>query len=246
MVSATPPPVRVAVDNDFSVVVRGLAAVLGEHPDRVDVVEVGAPEGADVVVRDSFAATEDLAEYVQRVPARVVLFTAADSEKAVRRALEQGVAGYVHKSVTLEGLVDALVRVGAGEHVVIRGARGQDSLRTVDWPGRPQGLSDREGEVVGLICQGLTNADIADRLYLSVNSIKTYIRTAYRKMGVDSRSQAVIWGVQNGFGTPGDLRALTQPGSTANHGRVQRPNVVSRPLSNAARVSSSTLPRAGL
>jgi two-component system, NarL family, response regulator LiaR len=57
----------------------------------------------------------------------------------------------------------------------------------------------RESEVIALITQGLSNQEIADRCYLSINSVKTYIRTAYRKMGVARRSQAVLWGIQHGF-----------------------------------------------
>ena len=52
---------------------------------------------------------------------------------------------------------------------------------------------------MALITQGLTNQQIADRAYLSINSVKTYIRAAYRKTGVERRSQAVLWGVAHGF-----------------------------------------------
>ena len=67
------------------------------------------------------------------------------------------------------------------------------------WPGQSQGLTARESEVLSLITQGLSNQEIADRCYLSINSVKTYIRTAYRKMGVTRRSQAVLWGLAHGF-----------------------------------------------
>jgi DNA-binding NarL/FixJ family response regulator len=60
-------------------------------------------------------------------------------------------------------------------------------------------LSQRETEVVKLVAAGLSNQDIADRLYLSTNTIKTYIRSSYRKIGVTSRSQAVLWAVGNGI-----------------------------------------------
>ena len=66
-------------------------------------------------------------------------------------------------------------------------------------PGAPAGLSRRESEIVGLLTLGLSNQEIAQRCYLSVNSVKTYIRTAYRKMGVKSRTQAVLWAVDHGF-----------------------------------------------
>ena len=68
-----------------------------------------------------------------------------------------------------------------------------------DWPGRDVGLNPREAEVISLICQGLTNQEIADRAFLSINSVKTYIRSAYRKMGVAGRVGAVSWSLQNGF-----------------------------------------------
>lgn len=68
-----------------------------------------------------------------------------------------------------------------------------------DWPGRPAGLSVREAEVIALITQGLTNSEIASRAYISMNSLKSYIRTGYRKIGVERRSQAVRWGMENGM-----------------------------------------------
>ena len=68
-----------------------------------------------------------------------------------------------------------------------------------DWPGRGHGLSPREGEILALIGQGLTNDDIARQLFLSINSVKTYIRSAYRKIGVTRRTEAVLWFVDHGF-----------------------------------------------
>lgn len=69
-------------------------------------------------------------------------------------------------------------------------------------------LSRREAEVVSLIATGMTNEQIAERLYLSVNSVKTYVRTAYRKMGVQRRSQAMLWALGRGIvAEPADDRA---------------------------------------
>jgi len=65
--------------------------------------------------------------------------------------------------------------------------------------GQEAGLTPREAEIIGLIAQGLNNSDITEKCSLSVNSVKSYIRSAYRKMDVSSRSQAVAWGVQHGF-----------------------------------------------
>lgn len=63
-----------------------------------------------------------------------------------------------------------------------------------------RGLSPRETEILELVCQGLSNQEIAGTLYLSINSIKTYIRSCYRKVGVTSRTQAVRWGITHGLG----------------------------------------------
>ena len=60
-----------------------------------------------------------------------------------------------------------------------------------------------------MITQGLSNADIADRAHLSINSVKTYIRNCYRRIGVTSRSQAVLWGVEHGFRP--DRRRIIDP-----------------------------------
>ena len=68
-----------------------------------------------------------------------------------------------------------------------------------DWPGHETGLSARESEIIALITKGLTNQEIAERAYVGINSVKSDIRSAYRKIGVTRRSQAVVWGMQNGF-----------------------------------------------
>ena len=69
----------------------------------------------------------------------------------------------------------------------------------LDWPGRGEGLTDREAEILALITQGKSNAEVAALTYLSPNTIKSYIRTIYRKIDVLSRTQAVLWGVKHGF-----------------------------------------------
>ncbi|GGF45774.1 hypothetical protein GCM10011519_19590 [Marmoricola endophyticus] len=68
-----------------------------------------------------------------------------------------------------------------------------------DWPGRHEGLTVRESDILLLVAHGLCNQDISERLFLSINSIKSYIRSAYRKMAVESRTQAVLWAIEHGF-----------------------------------------------
>ena len=66
--------------------------------------------------------------------------------------------------------------------------------------GRDVNLTEREREVMALIVSGVSNQEAADELYLTINTVKSVIRSAYAKMGVQSRSQAVAWGVHHGFG----------------------------------------------
>jgi DNA-binding CsgD family transcriptional regulator len=73
------------------------------------------------------------------------------------------------------------------------------SSPALDWPGKALGLTDRESEVLALITQGRSNAEVAAHTYLSPNTVKSYIRSIYRKIGVESRTQAVLWGVAHGF-----------------------------------------------
>ncbi|MGI9157563.1 MAG: response regulator transcription factor, partial [Marmoricola sp.] len=109
-------------------------------------------------------------------------------------------------------LVAALQKIHAGETVVSRveGSETPDAYRPGEWPGREQGLSEREAEVIALIAQGLSNQEIADQAYLSINTVKSYIRSSYRKMGVTTRSRAVLWGIDHGF--------------RPDHARFERPN----------------------
>lgn len=69
----------------------------------------------------------------------------------------------------------------------------------MDWPGCTEGLSGRESEILALITQGKSNAEIAAVVDLSLNSIKSCIRSAYRKIGVTTRVETVLWGVEHGL-----------------------------------------------
>jgi NarL family two-component system response regulator LiaR len=196
-------PVRVALVNDHAIVVRGLAAMLAAYPARVHVVELDSlrdpPRDVDVVLKDAFGMIDDLRDFVATATAPVVVFAFATDRSAVEAALELGVAGYVYKGVSEERLVTALERVRRGERVLELDADEQEPPGKGDWPGRDAGLSEREAEILTLICRGMSNQQVAQELYLSINSIKTYIRTMYRKIGAESRSQAVIWGLKHGF-----------------------------------------------
>lgn len=193
--------IKVALVNDYDLVVRGLHQMLAEHPDDVEIVRPEADE-ADVVLFDTFGSGGMAARIPEltRNPRfkKVVAFSWNHSEEAVHVALSMGAAGYLSKGLGPQVLVTALRRVHAGEKVVlVRGAGGGSAAGL--WPGQATGLTVREAETLALIVRGMSNREIADDLFLSENSVKTHIRHAYRKIGVTRRSQAVRWGYENGF-----------------------------------------------
>jgi DNA-binding NarL/FixJ family response regulator len=212
--------VTIALANDYEVVVHGLEQMLAPHAERVRVAEVDlnlpVARPVDVTLWDSFSQPQVDGPDIDRVlgseaAGRVVVYTWNTHRDLVTTALAKGVAGYLSKTLSADELVSALERVSRGEVVVLTGGDDDgpsgtrpepdptDELVAGDWPGRSEGLTAREAEVVALITQGLSNQEIAARSYLSINSVKSYIRTAYRKMGVDSRTKAVLWGMQHGL-----------------------------------------------
>jgi len=117
----------------------------------------------------------------------------------VTSALDKGASGYLSKTLTAAELVAALEAIDGGEQVISPPPPRNRLSVGLDWPGRSEGLSERESEILALITQGKSNAEIAQLVFLSINSIKTYIRSTYRKIGAKSRVEAVLWGIDHGF-----------------------------------------------
>lgn len=202
-------PVSIALSDDYDVVVHGLEAMLEPFSDRVQVVELNLTTETitpvDVTLYDTFAQPQGDAEDVDRLLAnpnngRVVVYSWNAQPELVQQALAKGCAGYLDKSSSAEELVAAIERIAAGKVVTLPPTREPtNDVPYGSWPGQQHGLSAREAEILALITQGMTNEDIATRAYLSINTVKSYIRTAYRKIGVSRRSQAVRWGMENGM-----------------------------------------------
>jgi NarL family two-component system response regulator LiaR len=198
-------PLRVAIVGDYEIVVAGIAAVLEPYADRVRLIQVAqgsadsfTAHDVDIVLRDGFGRADevgDLRTLDDPGHPRVVAFSWNVEPAVVSRAIGEGAAGYVAKSLPAEEIVVALERVHAGERVL---ALGLEDDSRADVPlGSEAGLSGREYQVLTLITEGFTNQEIARQCFLSVNSIKTYVRTAYRKIGVTRRTQAVAWGIEH-------------------------------------------------
>jgi DNA-binding NarL/FixJ family response regulator len=180
-------PIRTGVLTRRDIVARGIVVILADHPRRISVVPVPSLTDsritADVVVYD-LALIHDLgrdhlATLVRAAGRRVVGLAPAAASPLRGIADELGVAGCVTLDVSSDELLGAVHRVAAGETL---SAKGPKTL-----------LSKREAQVMLLVCQGLTNQEVGERLFLSLNTVKSHLRGAYRKMGVTSRPQAMLW-----------------------------------------------------
>ncbi len=116
-------------------------------------------------------------------------------------ALNRGAAAAIPLSISapaLVGVIEAAIRGDLDEHPVVRTRKAGAA-----YAGKEAGLSERESQILGQIVRGKGNQEIAEDFYLSINSVKTYIRSTYRKLGLSTRAQAVAWGIVQGFPVDG-------------------------------------------
>ncbi|MFW5473385.1 LuxR C-terminal-related transcriptional regulator [Knoellia sp. CPCC 206450] len=209
-------PVRVAVV-DHEVVRLGVEAMLRPHSDRVRVVRLAQARPltrhVDVVLVDPLLEPPEGGPDVETLEnsphvGDVVAYTWSPDDAVVAGARRRGVPT-LPKSLDGEQLAAALCRIRDGLALDDLPGGGR---RREDWPGRSVGLTHRESEVIALVTSGLSNGEIAEQTFLSINSVKSYIRSAYRAMGVSTRSQAVLWGIDNGM-APTRMPILLPPAS---------------------------------
>jgi len=211
--------IRLAIVNDYELVVAGVAAMLSEDRHRIRVTALDPfsddLDSVDVVLYDTFGPVHSSMDYldalIRKGHAPVIVYTWNLRPAAAREALERGAAGYLSKALTGPEIADAVLAVVGGEVVVSPEVDPAAALVGGDWPGRVvANLSAREAEVITMIAAGMSNQEIADLSYLSINSVKTYIRTAYGKIGLQRRAQAVRWAIDNGFVATPDTTAATR------------------------------------
>ena len=190
--SPEPDRLRLALSTDSDLVTHGLAAMLAPYDGRVQLVPTGSP--ADVTLVDP--TVTDLEPWLGRHDhGRLVFYVWDVTPALVLQAQDHGIGGCVSKHLAADRLVAAIEQVHRG-HVVVESGRPSEAA-TPTPPASP--LTPREASVIRLITNGLSNEEVALHLNLSINSVKSYIRSTYRKIEAGSRAQAVVWGVRNGF-----------------------------------------------
>ncbi|MET3984485.1 response regulator transcription factor [Streptomyces sp. PvR034] len=211
--TSTGAPIKVFLLDDHEVVRRGLRDLLEAEPDITVVGEAGTAEQAlargpalrpDVAVLDVRLPDSDgitvCRELRSRMPGLACLMlTSFDDEDALLDAIMAGASGYVLKQIKGSDLVSAVRTVATGQSMLdpATTARLMHSLRDPESAKAPQdarlaALSERERAVLELIGEGLTNRQIAKKLYLSEKTVKNHISRLLGKLGVERRVQAAV------------------------------------------------------
>ncbi|MCI2419353.1 response regulator transcription factor [Saccharopolyspora sp. K220] len=207
--------IRVLLADDEDLVRAGLRAliegedlcVVGEARDGAEAVSATASLRPDVVCMDirmprvdGIQATRILRE--RHSDTKVLMLTTFENDEYVQEALQTGAQGFLLKRSAPESVRHAIRTVHHGDSLLFPDALRRLVSRHVDAaagrPGLPM-LSEREGEVLRLIASGLSNAEIAQRLHLTVETVKTYVARILAKLGVRDRVQAVIRAYESGF-----------------------------------------------
>jgi DNA-binding NarL/FixJ family response regulator len=215
---------RIVIADDQPIARDGLATIL-EAMDDVTVVGVAADgaeaialaEGAapDVVLMDlrmpkvdGIAATRQLA--ASRPDIAIVVLTTYTDDDLILEALGAGAHGYLTKNATAQDIHRALRAAIAGQAVLdqavqtrlVQRATGGDQPEDEPPARLPDDLSAREGEVLALVAEGLTNGEIAERLYISRATVKTHINQILRKTGCRDRPQAILYALDHQIAAP--------------------------------------------
>ena len=189
--------------------------VVGEAEDGREAVDLARRLRPDVILMDVRMPDVDGVEATRRLaaagsPARVLILTTFDLDEYVYEAIRAGASGFLLKDVRPEQLVDAVRVVAAGEALlaptVTRRLLDHFAARLPGaQPAPPAELSrltERELEILMLMADGLSNAELADRLFLSETTVKTHVSSVLRKLGLRDRVQAVVLAYRAGLARP--------------------------------------------
>ena len=202
-------PISLLVVNDVQLVVEGLVAMMEPFGKRITIAGAAIgelePVEAQVALVDAFghpnAGVERISEVVNLGSVdRVCLYTWKLSPAQAVEAIDRGAAGILSKSAPATELVRDIERIHAGNRVV---HEFPVHVWTPTWlETSDTSLTGRELELLSFVASGLTNAEISRAMFLAESSVKTYLKRVYRKLGINSRSQAVMRAVELGIAGP--------------------------------------------
>jgi len=206
--------IRVMLVDDHQMVVQGLSRILGEHSDIEVVATAGNVEDAvasarmhrpDVVLMDYELPDGNGVQAAERIrgdrpDTKVVMVTSYTDESVLISAIEAGCSGYVTKHKVVEEVVDAVRAANAGEALISPAmlARLLPKLRPSK-RGLGSDLTAREIEVLKLLAEGISNQAIADKLVISVHTVRHHVQNIITKLDVHSKLEAVATAAKEGL-----------------------------------------------
>jgi two-component system response regulator NreC len=211
----SPSLVRIVIADDHAVVRRGLRQLLETQPDFEVAAEAGDVDGARRYVRGHHphVLVLDLnmpgGSSLEAIPAireespdtQIVVLTMQAEPAYARQALSAGVLGYVLKEAAEAELVAAVRAAAAGESYL--NPRLGAKVAAEPPPGPPDGLTERELEVLRMIALGYTNSQIAEQLFLSVRTVETHRGHVQQKLSLSDRAELVSYALEKGIVKPG-------------------------------------------
>lgn len=213
--------IRVLIADDQALIREGLELLLGLSPgievvgtaaDGDEAVHLVAEREPDVVLMDLRMPRCDGVEATRRIvrdhpSTRVVVLTTYADDASIFGALEAGALGYLTKDAGAREIQEAIRTVYAGEALLdpavqrrlIQQVRGMSPPKPAPAPALPDGLTPREAEVLRLIAEGLSNAEIAQRLVVTEATVKIHINNIFSKTALRDRAQAVVYAIRQGL-----------------------------------------------
>lgn len=211
--------IRVLVADDHPIVRTGIVGLLDTEPDfevvaeassGEDAVALAAEVGPDIVLMDLRMPGFGGVEATRRIaavdsPPRVLVFTTYEDDDRILAAIEAGAAGYLLKAAPAEELIVGVRAVIGGQTVLApsvaarlaaasRASRGEGAVADA-----PPILTARETEIIALVADGLSNPEIAKRLFIGESTVKTHLLHVFEKLGVSDRTRAAMRALELGL-----------------------------------------------